>query len=74
MNFREELIRGLEIALAIEDRDFKTLLIWMNPNHSKGTDLEVGVLLRKELKNLIENNVIIKHKSPKNRVVYSLKK
>jgi len=67
----KELMRGLKI-LNIEDRDFKSLLVWVNPNHINWSDLEAGVMLRKEINNLIKDNIIKNSISPKGRKIYSL--
>lgn len=68
----QEILHGLKV-LEVEDRDFKSLLVWINPNYIRGSNLEAGVLLRKELNKLIEMGSIKKEKSPKNRIIYSLK-
>ena len=67
---KDDLIHQLKIR-NIEDCDLKTLAIFCNPNHTRGSDSEVRIMLDKMLHALISNDIVKKHRSPKNRIVYT---
>jgi len=67
---KDEVIHQLKIR-NIEDCDLKTLAIFCNPNHTRGSDSEVRIELDKILTNMISEDLVKKHRSPKNRIVYT---
>ncbi|MFW9973141.1 MAG: hypothetical protein ACFFDF_23360 [Candidatus Odinarchaeota archaeon] len=68
-----ELLKGLNI-LAPEDRDLKSLVLFCNPNRIYGPDFSVKKDLATILKKLTASGQIMKEKTPKGRINYSLLK
>lgn len=67
----KELLKGLK-ALGSEDRTIKNLTIWSNPNYCYGPDYLIREKIEKTLKNLIDQGIVKREKSPKGRDIFSL--
>lgn len=71
VELEKEIIQGLNV-LAPGDRNIKALTIYCNPNYKRGSDQSISKLIMAILEKLIDQSSVIKEKSPKGSVIFSL--
>ena len=68
MDLKSKVLKGLEI-LDENDRDIRTLMIWINPNHKYGADQDIQPKMLEILRDLEKRGIISKKEKKLN--VYS---